>query len=62
MMMALSVAFTAIRVLMVFYVGPINEMRSMITGRMRTRYPRGSSAEPAAPIESAASSEKNNHE
>lgn len=37
--MALFVAFTLVHVLMVVYAGPINEMRSMITGRFRVRYP-----------------------
>lgn len=39
--MALFVAFIVIHVVMVVYAGPINEMRSMITGRMRVRWPRG---------------------
>ncbi len=39
--MALFVAFILIHVVMVVYAGPINEMRSMITGRMRVRWPRG---------------------
>jgi len=29
-----------VHVLMVVYAGPINEMRSMISGRFRVRYPR----------------------
>ena len=62
MMMALFVAFAVIHVLMVFYAGPINEMRSMITGRMRIRYPRGTAGQSAAASESSASSEENNHE
>ncbi|WP_199268710.1 cytochrome b/b6 domain-containing protein [Cognatiluteimonas profundi] len=35
--MSLFVAFTIVHVLMVVYAGPINEMRSMITGRFRVR-------------------------
>lgn len=35
--MALFVAFAVVHVLMVVYAGPINEMRSMITGRFRVR-------------------------
>ena len=38
--MALFVGFTLVHVLMVVYAGPINELRSMITGRFRVRYPR----------------------
>lgn len=37
--MSLFVLFALVHVLMVFYAGPINEMRSMITGRFRVRYP-----------------------
>jgi thiosulfate reductase cytochrome b subunit len=37
--MALFVLFTLVHVLMVFYAGAINELRSMITGRFRVRYP-----------------------
>jgi hypothetical protein len=36
--MALFVLFTLVHVLMVVYAGPINELRSMITGRFRVRY------------------------
>ena len=36
--MSLFVLFTLVHVLMVVYAGPINEMRSMITGRFRVRY------------------------
>ncbi len=43
--MGLFVLFTLVHVLMVVYAGPINELRSMITGRFRVRYPR-SGAEP----------------
>src|SRR6476659_9293562 len=35
--MSLFVLFTLIHVVMVVYAGPINEMRSMITGRFRVR-------------------------
>ena len=38
--MALFVLFALVHVLMVVYAGPINEMRSMITGRFRVRYPK----------------------
>jgi thiosulfate reductase cytochrome b subunit len=38
--MALFVAFVVIHVLMVVYAGPINEMRSMLSGRFRVRWPR----------------------
>jgi thiosulfate reductase cytochrome b subunit len=37
--MSLFVLFTLVHVLMVVYAGPINEMRSMISGRLRVRYP-----------------------
>jgi thiosulfate reductase cytochrome b subunit len=37
--MSLFVLFTVVHVLMVVYAGPINEMRSMISGRFRIRYP-----------------------
>lgn len=37
--MALFVLFALVHVLMVVYAGPINEMRSMISGRFRVRYP-----------------------
>jgi thiosulfate reductase cytochrome b subunit len=39
--MSLFVLFTVVHVLMVVYAGPINEMRSMISGRFRVRYPAG---------------------
>jgi thiosulfate reductase cytochrome b subunit len=39
--MSLFVLFTIVHVVMVVYAGPINEMRSMISGRFRVRYPRG---------------------
>jgi thiosulfate reductase cytochrome b subunit len=35
--MSLFVAFALVHVIMVFYAGPINEMRSMMTGRFRVR-------------------------
>jgi thiosulfate reductase cytochrome b subunit len=35
--MALFVLFTVVHVLMVVYAGPVNELRSMITGRFRVR-------------------------
>jgi thiosulfate reductase cytochrome b subunit len=37
--MSLFVLFTVVHVLMVVYAGPINEMRSMISGRFRIHYP-----------------------
>ena len=37
--MVLFVLFAVVHVLMVVYAGPVNEMRSMITGRFRVRYP-----------------------
>jgi thiosulfate reductase cytochrome b subunit len=39
--MALFVLFAAVHVLMVVYAGPVNEMRSMLSGRFRVRWPRG---------------------
>lgn len=45
--MSLFVLFTFVHVAMVFYAGPINELRSMITGRFRVRWPHA-----AAPTES----------
>jgi thiosulfate reductase cytochrome b subunit len=38
--MSLFVLFALVHVAMVVYAGPINEMRSMITGRFRVRYPK----------------------
>ena len=38
--MALFVLFVIVHVLMVVYAGPINEMRSMLSGRFRVRWPR----------------------
>jgi len=38
--MSLFVAFTVVHVVMVVYAGPVNELRSMISGRFRVRYPR----------------------
>lgn len=40
--MSLFVLFALVHVVMVVYAGPINEMRSMITGRFRVRYPKPS--------------------
>ena len=42
--MSLFVLFALIHVVMVVYAGPINEMRSMITGRFRVHYPIDASA------------------
>jgi thiosulfate reductase cytochrome b subunit len=39
--MSLFVLFTLVHVLMVVYAGPVNEMRSMITGRFRVRGEQG---------------------
>lgn len=47
--MALFVLFAAVHVAMVFYAGPINEMRSMITGRFRVKYPKAQIATQIAP-------------
>ena len=49
--MSLFVLFAVVHVLMVIYAGPINEMRSMITGRFRVRYP---AAESNAPVPASA--------
>jgi thiosulfate reductase cytochrome b subunit len=38
--MALFVLFAIVHVLMVVYAGPVNEMRSMLSGRFRVRWPR----------------------
>jgi thiosulfate reductase cytochrome b subunit len=38
--MALFVLFVIVHVLMVVYAGPVNEMRSMLSGRFRVRWPR----------------------
>ena len=43
--MSLFVLFVVVHVLMVVYAGPVNEMRSMISGRFRVRYPAGSTQE-----------------
>ena len=43
--MSLFVLFTVVHVLMVVYAGPINEMRSMISGRFRVRYPQDGAGE-----------------
>ena len=40
MVMALFVLFVVVHVLMVVYAGPVNEMRSMLSGRFRVRWPR----------------------
>jgi len=37
--MSLFVLFTLVHVLMVVYAGPVNEMRSMLSGRFRVRHP-----------------------
>ena len=37
--MALFVLFVVVHVLMVVYAGPVNEMRSMLSGRFRVRWP-----------------------
>lgn len=39
--MSLFVLFFAVHVLMVVYAGPVNHVRSMLTGRFRVRWPRG---------------------
>jgi thiosulfate reductase cytochrome b subunit len=44
--MSLFVLFTLVHVLMVVYAGPINELRSMISGRFRVRFPQAD-----APVE-----------
>ena len=35
------VLFFVVHVLMVVYAGPVNHLRSMLTGRFRVRWPRG---------------------
>ena len=52
--MSMFVLFAIVHVLMVFYAGPINEMRSMITGRFRVRYPRTALLPDAVPASSVA--------
>ncbi len=52
--MALFVLFAVVHVAMVFYAGPINEMRSMITGRFRVRYPKAQIAAEIAPTPTVA--------
>jgi thiosulfate reductase cytochrome b subunit len=42
--MALFVLFTLVHVLMVLYAGPVNELRSMLSGRFRVRWPRAREA------------------
>jgi thiosulfate reductase cytochrome b subunit len=44
--MALFVLFVVVHVVMVVYAGPINEMRSMITGRFRVRMPADPTSQP----------------
>jgi thiosulfate reductase cytochrome b subunit len=46
--MALFVLFALVHVLMVVYAGPVNEMRSMLSGRFRVRWPRGNAEDGAA--------------
>jgi thiosulfate reductase cytochrome b subunit len=48
--MALFVLFAVVHVVMVVYAGPINEMRSMITGRFRVKYPKAQIAAELAPM------------
>lgn len=56
--MALFVLFAVVHVAMVFYAGPINEMRSMITGRFRVRYPKAAVEQtPAAAPPAAAATD-----
>jgi len=38
--MTLFVLFTLVHVVMVVYAGPVNELRSMLSGRFRVRWPR----------------------
>jgi thiosulfate reductase cytochrome b subunit len=42
--MSLFVLFTVVHVLMVVYAGPVNELRSMLSGRFRVRWPRAREA------------------
>ena len=42
--MSLFVLFTLVHVLMVVYAGPVNELRSMLSGRFRVRWPRAGEA------------------
>ncbi|HTM70945.1 MAG TPA: cytochrome b/b6 domain-containing protein [Luteimonas sp.] len=42
--MALFVLFFVVHVLMVVYAGPLNHLRSMLTGRFRVRWPRAGGA------------------
>ena len=42
--MALFVLFAVVHVLMVVYAGPVNELRSMLSGRFRVRWPRAREA------------------
>ncbi len=57
--MALFVLFTVVHVLMVVYAGPINELRSMITGRFKLRdSPATVPSAHAAPSEPASSEQR----
>jgi thiosulfate reductase cytochrome b subunit len=38
------VLFAVVHVLMVVYAGPVNELRSMFSGRFRVRWPRAREA------------------
>lgn len=42
--MSLFVLFALVHVLMVVYAGPVNELRSMLSGRFRVRWPRAGEA------------------
>lgn len=56
--MALFVLFAIVHVVMVVYAGPINELRSMITGRFQVRYPAdGVAAQPATTAETGTGTE-----
>ena len=44
--MASFVLFVVVHVLMVVYAGPVNEMRSMLSGRFRVRWPRSEGGDP----------------
>jgi thiosulfate reductase cytochrome b subunit len=56
--MALFVLFAVVHVVMVVYAGPINEMRSMITGRFRVKYPKTETAPTPAVQEAPASADR----
>lgn len=49
--MALFVLFALVHVVMVVYAGPINEMRAMISGRFRVRFPAGTDSREGDPQE-----------